>query len=165
MNWSAGGLPKRPVVAMTSPDASGRTQTGHRGMPRVFVASVDAHPRWLSLAAAGSAIAVALRLFGLPPIAIHGPLHRFGVMDPSCGLTRATRYLALGNLHEAWRFNPGVFVVAAAAGIAIARATVGRHTGRWLEVEVSHPRLFQFAAIALVVVFWIHQQLHASLLR
>ena len=37
--------------------------------------------------------AVAMAVFGLPPVDLYGPFHRFGIMDPLCG---GTRYTAQG---------------------------------------------------------------------
>ena len=34
--------------------------------------------------------AAAMAIFGLPPVDLHGPWHYLGVMDPLCGMTRAS---------------------------------------------------------------------------
>ena len=50
----------------------------------IAVTSRDEH-RWLTLlAVAGLAIALGMAVFGLPPVDLHGPLHRVGIMDPLC---------------------------------------------------------------------------------
>jgi hypothetical protein len=77
----------------------------------------------------GIAGALALGLLGLPPVNIHEPTHFLGIMGPSCGMTQAVRLLARGDLSGAWRHNPGSFVLAAAAGLLLARALVGVATG------------------------------------
>ncbi len=41
----------------------------------------------------GVGFAVAMAVFGLPPVDPHGPFHRFGIMDPLGG---GTRYTAQG---------------------------------------------------------------------
>lgn len=41
---------------------------------------------------------IALRVFGLPPIDLHSPLHRAGIMDPLCGGTRAALAAAHGDI-------------------------------------------------------------------
>ena len=132
---------------------------------RVWLSGVDAHARLLRYAVAGAAIAVGLRIFGLPPVPIHGPFHWLGLMSPSCGLTRATRLLAVGDVHDAWRFNPGVFVLAAADVVVLGRHALGRVTGQWINVALAHPRLvYAILAVPLALLWW-NQQLHAALLK
>ena len=114
---------------------------------------------------AGAAIAVGLRVLGLPPIPIHGPLHWYGVMSPSCGLTRATRFLAQGDVRDAWRFNPAVFVLAVVDVAVLGRHAMGRLTGRWVTVVVALPRVvYAILAVPLSLLWW-NQQLHAALLK
>ena len=132
---------------------------------RVWLSGDDAHARLLRFALAGAAIAAGLRIFGLPPVPIHGPYHWFGLMSPSCGLTRATRFLALGDLHDAWRFNPAVFVLAAADGLVLGRHALGRVTRRWVNVTLAHPRLVYTTLAVPLAVLWSNQQLHAALLK
>lgn len=114
---------------------------------------------------AGGVLAVVLAIVGLPPISIHEPAHFLGIMGPSCGLTRASVFLARGELGEAWRCNPGSFVLAAIAGFIVARGMVGRLCGRWLEITFRHPRLLRVVVGAGVVLLWVNQQRHAALLR
>jgi hypothetical protein len=121
---------------------------------------------WLSLALL--AIAVGMAVFGLPPVDLHGPLHRFGIMDPFCGGTRAARYTALGQWGLAWKYNPlGIATVVAVVLLSV-RATIGWLTGRWLTMTVSWSRRgFWVAAViatALLVVLEIRQQGRADLL-
>ena len=122
------------------------------------------HAGWFFVTAAGGLAAIALAIFGLPPVAIHGPLHYLGIMDPLCGMTRATRLFARGDLPAAWRYNPASFLVAALALLILTRGAVGRLTDRWWRVSADR-RLVGLAVVLLVGVLEINQQLHASLLR
>lgn len=135
------------------------------------------HWRWetsdeywpLTVAAALLAlIAGAMAVFGLPPVDLHGPLHRLGIMFPTCGGTRAARYTAMGEWALAWRYNPlGIVVVLLSAGI-VARGVVGLACGRWLSVRVVWSRpgavIAVVSLILLLVGLWVRQQLHAELL-
>jgi hypothetical protein len=128
-------------------------------------AATDRHHKWLRLALLGSAGAFVLALVGLPPVSIHEPTHFLGIMGPSCGLTRAVRLLAQGDLAGAWRYNPGSFALAAAAGLLLARAVVGITSRRWLDVTVQRSRLMWVAVLVPLVSLWVNQQAHVSLVR
>lgn len=128
-------------------------------------AASDSRPELARLAAAGVVGALALRVIGLPPFAIHGPLHRFGVMDPLCGMTRAVRALARGEFAHAWSLNPASFALATAGGLVLLRAVYGAVSGRWLELAVRRIRVLQVTGAVAVTALWINQQLHASMLR
>jgi hypothetical protein len=123
----------------------------------------DEH-RWLTcLAAAGLALAAALAVLGLPPLDLHGPLHRYGIMDPLCGGTRSVRFAARGEWATSWRYNPlGLVLLIGAAGVVL-RAAVGAATGRWLAVTVPR-RLLVLAVVAAAVVLQVRQQLNVELL-
>ncbi|MDX8143193.1 DUF2752 domain-containing protein [Lentzea sp. BCCO 10_0061] len=110
--------------------------------------------------------AVALRIVGVPPVDLHGPLHYLGVMDPLCGGTRATFLLLSGDLAEAARYNPIVFPLAAVAVLVFARAVVGMTTRRWLDVQLGRmSRIAAWTALALALVLLeVRQQLNADLL-
>ncbi|CCB75450.1 MULTISPECIES: DUF2752 domain-containing protein [Streptomycetaceae] len=97
----------------------------------------DAHPRAVPLALAGGAGAAAMAVFGLPPVDLHGPLHFLGVMDPLCGMTRASRLLVLGHIGDALRYNPAAPALAAGAVAALVKAAWGRAVGRWCTVRLS----------------------------
>ena len=133
-------------------------------MVRLIVEDANYHPGWLLATVAAGLAAIALGLFGLPPVAIHGPLHYLGIMDPLCGMTRAMRLFTRGDLPAAWRYNPASFLVAALALLILTRGAVGRLTGRWWRVSADR-RLVGLAVVLLVGVLEINQQLHASLLR
>lgn len=116
----------------------------------------------LALAAVFGAFLLAWR--GLPPLDIHSPLHFVGIMDPLCGMTRAARALALGDLVTAWIYNPGIFPLAILAGGVLLRAALGTLRWRWLAVTIRWRRLGLATVAVAVVALWIRQQLHAELL-
>lgn len=125
----------------------------------------DVHPNLVKIVAFGSLGAVALAVFGLPPISVHGPLHFLGVMDPLCGMTRAVRFMARGDVADAWRYNPASFVLAAAALVVALRWVRGRMTGRWWTIEIiSRARVYAILAVPAAAL-WMNQQLNVSLLR
>lgn len=117
---------------------------------------------------AGLVVALTMAVFGLPPVDLHGPLHRMGIMDPFCGGTRAARLTALGRLGEAWRYNPLGILATLAAALAAARVAVGTVTGRWLNIGVAWtPRRIRIALAVLTiatVALQIRQQDRADLL-
>ena len=134
------------------------------GMARLIADDADHHVGWLLAAFAAGLAAMALALFGLPSVSVHGPLHYLGIMDPLCGMTRATRLLARGDVPAAWRYNPGGFLLAALAILVIARGALGRVSGRWWRVDIDR-RLVGSAGALILALLEINQQLHASLLR
>lgn len=100
----------------------------------------------------GLVAAVAMARFGLPPIDLHGPLHRFGIMDPLCGGTRAARLTAQGRLGAAWTYNPlGIVATAAAAAVGL-RLVLGVGTRRWVNLKVRWTPHLRWAAFALILV-------------
>jgi hypothetical protein len=135
---------------------------------RVHVDRRDHH--WWLTGGAFFAVAVAgaMAIFGLPPVDLHSPLHKVGVMDPLCGGTRAARYTAQGNLAEAWRYNPLSILIVCGAGLAILRAAFGLIGRRWVTLAIgwtSTRRRWTIAiAVALLVLLEIRQQLRADLL-
>ena len=115
----------------------------------LVIGDKDAH-RWLSVAAAsGLALSVALLLFGLPPIDLHPPIHRAGIMDPFCGGTRSAWLTVHGRLVAAWRYNPLGIAAVFAAVLATARTITGSVSGRWWNLE---HRLTPRARWALLLV-------------
>lgn len=131
---------------------------------QLHVSRADEH-RWITpLAVVGLALAAALAVLGLPPLDLQGPLHPFGIMDPLCGGTRATRLAVRGELAASWRYNPlGVVVVAGALAV-VARWAVGRSTGRWLTVRVTSRRTVTWLVLLATAALAVRQQLHADLL-
>jgi hypothetical protein len=128
----------------------------------------DGHVVITVVAAAGLTLAGTMALFGLPPVDLHGPLHRFGIMDPLCGGTRAARFTAQGEWALAWQYNPLGIAAVVGAAAATLRALVGLVSGRWLTAQLHWtPRRRRLAVtfgIALLVALTIRQQLHVDLL-
>ena len=132
------------------------------------VDDTDRH-RWVSaLAMLGLAAAVTMAVVGLPPVDLHGPLHKFGIMDPLCGGTRAARFTAQGNLAEAWRCNPLSIVIVGGGAVALARTLIGVASRRWFNLRLAltprQLRVVAVVAVVLVVLLEIRQQLRADLL-
>lgn len=131
---------------------------GHSGLTRVLTL----------LALALIAAAVAMAVVGLPPVDLHGPLHKMGIMDPLCGGTRAARYTLRGQFVEAWRYNPLGIVVVVGSVLVVARAVVGVVGRRWLNIRLQMTprgrRLLLAALVVLLVLLEIRQQLRADLL-
>ncbi|MGH3813432.1 MAG: DUF2752 domain-containing protein, partial [Pseudonocardiaceae bacterium] len=106
------------------------------------------------LSVVGLLAADAMAFFGLPPVDLHGPLHRLGIMDPLCGGTRAARYAALGNWTAAWRYNPlGILAVLSAAAAGL-RWLTGALFSRWLTFTLRWtPRRRRLALALLAAAF------------
>ena len=117
---------------------------------------------------AGLVASVAMAAFGLPPVDLHGPLHRMGIMDPLCGGTRAARLTTQGHLLAAWRYNPLGILATLVAVLAVARLSAGLLRRRWLTVRISWtPRRIRVALAVLAiatVALEIRQQGRADLL-
>lgn len=124
----------------------------------------DRHGPWTALAVAGVLASVLMALFGLPPVNVHGPQHFVGVMDPLCGMTRALRLIARGQIGRAITYNPASPLVALAFVALVVRAAVAGIFGRWLDFTLPAKRSLQVVALILVALLWIHQQGHAALL-
>lgn len=157
-----------PVVGALRDQLAGPAVSASDGRPRVTWTPVD-HHRLLTLTAlAGAAATALLALWGLPPIDLHGPLHRLGIMDPLCGGTRAAYYTINGQWARAWEYNPLGIAAVSAALLGTLRVGVGLLTRRWLTVTFHWtPRRARFAIVATVVllgVLEVRQQLEAPLL-
>jgi len=128
----------------------------------------DGHRVVTVVALALAVVAITMAVVGLPPVDLHGPLHRMGIMDPFCGGTRAARYTAQGNLAQAWRYNPlGILVVAGSMVLAI-RTAVGLLARRWINLGVTMSPRARSVAICVVILLTalleIRQQMRADLL-
>ncbi|MFP8958986.1 DUF2752 domain-containing protein [Streptomyces nanhaiensis] len=117
------------------------------------------------LVAAGITAGAVLAVVGLPPVDLHGPWHYLGVMGPLCGGTRGVHAMLLGRLDEAWRYNPLSLVLVPGAVLALVRETVGRVSGRWLNLRVTHRRAALLLALLPLTALTVNQQAHADLLR
>ena len=116
----------------------------------------------------GLAVAAVMARFGLPPVDLHGPLHRMGIMDPLCGGTRAARLTAQGKLAAAWTYNPlGILATVAAAAVAL-RLAVGLVFRRWLPFRIRWTPRLRWTALTVVflavIALEIRQQGRADLL-
>ena len=134
------------------------------GQP-VVCESADTYPYLVPVALAGAVVAVMMAVFGLPPIDVHGPLHRIGIMDPLCGMTRAARLLARGEVRAAARYNPASLLLPLLAVASAARLAYGWRTGRWWGIRLRSSPLLMVALGVLVIALWVRQQLHADLLQ
>lgn len=128
----------------------------------------DQHRLVTVVALIGVIIAAAMGVWGLPPVDLHGPLHKVGIMDPLCGGTRAARYTIEGRLGDAWRYNPLGILAVAGAIAATARSALGLLARRWLTLTVAWtPRRRATTvtiALVLLVLLEIRQQTRADLL-
>ena len=114
----------------------------------------------------GLAVAIVLRVVGVPRVDLHGPLHFLGVMDPLCGGTRAAFLLMSSRFGAAATYNPIVFPLAVGALVIVIRASVGWITGRWLDVRLSTAarRVLIAMCVLALIALEIRQQIHAPLL-
>lgn len=128
--------------------------------------SRDRHFWFTRTAAIGALSAAALAAFGLPPVDLHGALHRFGIMDPLCGGTRAVRYAMRGQWVESWRYNPLGILLMFGLAMVLARAVVGMLSGRWLDLAASSGwrRGAAVVGVVLLAVLEVRQQLRSDLL-
>lgn len=133
--------------------------------------SIDASDgmRWITIAGTiGLTMAALMAAFGLPPIDLHGPLHRMGIMDPLCGGTRAARLTAQGNLAQAWRYNPLGILATMAGALAGIRVLFGLVIRRWVNIRVSWTsrgtRIALGVCIVLLAALEVRQQGRADLL-
>lgn len=138
----------RPVVSRLTLGWSGR----------------DMYPGLTATAVVGAIAFLALRVFGLPSVDLHTPLHYAGIMDPLCGMTRAMWLLGKGRLGQAWNYNPGAYLLALAGSFLIVRAVYGATTRRWLNWNGRPRRLVWIVAAVALAGLWVNQQANADLL-
>jgi hypothetical protein len=100
--------------------------------------------------------------FGTVPDGLPMPTFAFGMVTPTCGLTRGTAALLGGRFGTAWRFNPASFLVVGAAVAIVLRAAVGILARRWPTVSVAIGPWGWALVGALVVALWVNQQAHAD---
>jgi len=134
---------------------------------RTLSASWERNDRFRDLSVvvgAGVVAAFAMAIFGLPSVNLHGPLHYVGIMDPLCGMTRAARFLALGDIASAVRYNPASPALVVLAAAVLARAVAGTTTGWWFDFRMSRSRGLRGAFWLAVAVLWANQQANAALL-
>lgn len=131
---------------------------------RIWWNDVNRYPRLTVGAAVGLVGMAALAVFGLPPIGLHTPLRYVGVVCPLCGMTRAMRLLARGEISEAISYNPASPLVLAGGIALMARLVVGYWTGRWIDALVRWTPTTVAAVVVGVGTLWVHQQTNAELL-
>jgi len=139
-------------------------EAGHRRLLRWSWDDHDSLSGLTMVTALACAAAAAMAIFGLPPVDLHGPWHYLGVMDPLCGMTRAVRLLALGQVRRAVEYNPASPLLAALGAVVLVRAGIGCARGRWLRVQVHLSPVTLTVSALLVGLLWAHQQTHAALL-
>jgi len=128
----------------------------------VLVEPFDRHRPVLVLAVIGLGAAAALGRVGLPPVDLHTPLHRMGIMDPLCGGTRALRLAARGDLVEALRWNPASPLLLLGAASFALRTAAGAITGSWVNLTVAWKRPAFWAPLALALVALEARQQHLA---
>lgn len=116
----------------------------------------------------GLVLAIGVAVWGLPPVDLHGPLHRLGIMDPLCGGTRSA-YLAMrGDWARAWTYNPLGILTVVAAVVTTLRLLVGLVARRWITISVTWGPRGKAVALAVAAVLAtaleVRQQLNAELL-
>lgn len=123
----------------------------------------DRYPTWTGLALVGIPLTILIAVFGQPPLGLN-LLHYFGVMGPTCGMTRGVMWFARGDLARAWAFNPLSVLVLPGMALLLVRAAYGRLTRRWLNVSFPRSRWLVIVTTGLVLVLTVHQQLNVELL-
>lgn len=137
-----------------------------RARPPVAVAveRTDRHRLLTVLALAGLAAGALMAAYGLPPVDLHDPLYRMGIMCPFCGATRAVRFAMLGEWGQSLRYNPIGVPLVLGAGLVVVRSAVGAATRRWLTVQVHWSRPLVVVVLAALLALWVNQQLHVDLI-
>jgi hypothetical protein len=145
----------------TGPSASKARGASRRLL--VWIEAHDRHPTWTGLALVGVPLTILVAVFGQPPVGLN-LLHYFGVMGPTCGMTRAVMWFARGDLTRAWAFNPASLLVLPSVAFLLVRASYGRLTGRWLSVSFPRRRWLVIVATLVVILLTVRQQLNADFL-
>jgi len=123
--------------------------------------------RWWPLTLGSVAVLVGGPLFavlGTPGADLMWPLHRFGVVGPTCGLTRGVIAIFRGQAARAWAFNPASFLAVAVALGGITRAGLAIAGKGWPTAGVRISRGGAAAGVGLLGLLWAYQQAHASFL-
>lgn len=119
--------------------------------------------RWLTRTVAiGAVAAVLLAMIGGMPFTLPMPTHAVGIVDPTCGLTRASVAIARGDVANAWRFNPAAFVIAALAVVVSVRTVYGLVAHRWLTVRFTWSPARIGIALVVFAGWWAYQQSNAE---
>ncbi len=168
-------LQQRPAPSdRSSGDPAGQARRAtrepvSRSSVRLTWRPIDQHAELTWVALGGTFAALALAIWGLPPVDLHGPLHRLGIMDPLCGGTRAALFTVTAQWSLAWYYNPLGPLAIVAAGVMMLRAAVGVLTRRWLTLQVTltrRPARAAFVALSLAALaLSVRQQLMVDVLR
>ncbi len=150
-------------MQLEKPETAPSGALGRLGI-RVTRESFDGMPKLIWFVGIGLVLAAGFAIFGLPSYQLPMPTWDFGVVTPTCGLTRASTALARGDLATAWNFNPAAFLLALAAVGAIVRSVVGYLTHHWVNITMKPTRLGWVVIAALVLLWWGNQQLNAHLI-
>ena len=124
----------------------------------------DRHTAMTQLAAVGLVAALLIAVLGQPPYGFHGPLHYFGIMSPTCGMSRGVMWFTRGDIGRAWDYNPASLLVVPAGLVALIRAMYGRVAGRWPNLNFRWNWWIRGLLLVALVALTVRQQLHAELL-
>lgn len=128
----------------------------------IRVSDSDTAP-WLTwLSALGLGAAVVLAVVGGLPFDIPMPTYRFGVVTPTCGLTRGSTAIARGDLGLAWQYNPAAFLTIGLGAIGLTRSIVGFTTRQWVTVNCTRSRTAWVLIGVAIVAFAAYQQSNAD---
>ena len=120
------------------------------------------HLRWMSYICVCDLLAtIFLAFIGNSPISLPMPTHTFGVVDPTCGLTRGSTSIARGDFALAWHYNPASFLVIGFGLFGVIRLVIGLITHRWFNVSFRPSRWGWLFVSVFVAALWINQQTNA----
>lgn len=138
------------------------TAVSHNAWLMVSVHPRDTQRMVSRLAAGGVVAAFVLGVIGGFPLDMPMPTQFFGVVGPSCGLTRGSTAIARGEVALAWRYNPASFVVMGFGAYGVVRLACGGLTGRWPTMNVRLGR-FGWAVVGVATVaLAVYQQSNAD---
>ena len=128
----------------------------------VQVDSTD-RARWVTWTTVmGLLVAGGLVVAGGLPFDLPMPTYRFGVVTPTCGLTRGSTAIARGDLALAWQYNPVSFLVMGFGLLGVARTGLGFAAQRWVIVNCTRSRLAWILIGVTIAAFWAYQQTNAD---
>jgi len=119
--------------------------------------------QWLTLVSiVGLAAAGLLAVVGGLPFELPMPTYRFGVVTPTCGLTRGSTAIARGEFALAWAYNPASFLVMGFGAVGLTLVGVAQATGQWIMINCTRSRS-AWALIGLAIAaLWMYQQSNAD---
>ena len=136
----------------------GRARSLHRRM-WFDVGDTDGM-RWLTLTSViGLLVVVLVAWNGGLGFDVPMPFYKWGLVGPTCGLTRGVLALVRGDIALAWRYNPATFLVAGFVIAGTVRVGVGVATRRWLNAHAQRPTAAMWVVFAVVVLAWWAYQL------